>query len=257
MCFSIELVHSFKPLLPLLRHLFSEVILRLKCINISKLFEIVVVPNSCSMGAFLSTSTCKSTDLWTSRPDGSPYFYACLSFNPSASASPFLPFHLLLFQKESIIPNQAGFQGRSDGAWRGSFLIGPISPQVSMFSVILRKYRGFYPPNVKNSILLGRRTLWWGRPTQTRGAAPPAKAGVLVFLEAIISSPEIALLIPHGCALHLLLSWMPHKANMTWKGKESLCRLTMGAGKPPQTPSCELLVTREQSRQPHPLGTFR
>lgn len=81
---------------------------------------------------------------------------------------------------------------------------------------------------------------------------------LLVILEAIISSPKIAALIPHGCAFHFLKGWMLHEANAIWKRKESLCRLTVAAGKPPETPNCELQhllpVPREPSRQPHPLN---
>ena len=47
--------------------------------------------------------------------------------------------------------------------------------------------------------------------------------GLLVILEAFISSSsKIALLMSYGC-VHLFVSWMLYKAQGAWKRKQSFC----------------------------------
>lgn len=101
------------------------------------------------------------------------------------------------------------------------------------------------------------------RPTQTCGAAPPAPrrgaksplgdsgSHYIITQNSSINTTWVCLSFPQG------LDATRGKRDLE-KKRESLCRLTVAAGKPPETPNCELRhllpVPREPSRQPHPLN---
>lgn len=149
-----------------LLHLFSKDVLRFKCINISKILRIRVVPSSCPMDVFTNKSMCKSTDLGASSLDNSPH--SCPAEPPPFPPSSF-PFHFLLSQKANKLES-GPFRGRS-GPEEGLF---PLTPGWSHSS--LGNTKTFTRPRSKTARgPLGRKIpVVRGRPTQTCRAVPPA-----------------------------------------------------------------------------------